>query len=147
MASTLPKGKCAFCGCKENVSRCVACKAVQYCSRDDQIIDRSSHKEACNRIKKTRKTLEEEERKLRAQQGGMFLPENVFETMAGYFWGLLETRPYMRARYAHIETLLKVKTFEAVQVALEHLMDLHRLVSKPMGIMAPFNLRLHVLTV
>lgn len=30
----------------------------------------------------------------------------------GHFWELLETRPYMRSRYAVIEATLKVKTFD-----------------------------------
>lgn len=55
------------------------------------------------------------------------MPANVFETHAGHFWGIHETRPYMRARYALVEALLKVKTYAAVAAAHAHLMDMLRL--------------------
>lgn len=57
----------------------------------------------------------------------MFAPENVFEEHAGHFWGLTHTRPYMRARYALVEAILKVETYDAVEAALDHLMDCLRL--------------------
>ena len=52
---------------------------------------------------------------------------NYFETGVGHFWGIFETRPYMRARYALIEATLKIKTYQAAKTVLEHLMDLLRL--------------------
>lgn len=55
------------------------------------------------------------------------LPANVFETSVGHFWGIVDTRDYMRARFGHLDALLEVKTAEAVQTALDHLMDMHRL--------------------
>ena len=71
--------------------------------------------------------MSDEERKLRAIPPDMFLPANIFEEHAGHFWGILETRDYMRARYGVIEALMKVKTFEAIEAALEMCMENHRL--------------------
>jgi len=39
----------------------------------------------------------------------------------------LKTRDYMGARYAHIESLQKANTFEAVEAAANHCLDMHRL--------------------
>lgn len=54
-------------------------------------------------------------------------PPNLFEEQAGHFWGILETRGYMRARFALVEALLKIKTYAAVEAAQGHIMDLLRL--------------------
>ena len=54
-------------------------------------------------------------------------PPNLFEEHAGRFWGILETRAYMRDRYALVEALLKVKTHAATEAAHGHIMDLLRL--------------------
>ena len=51
----------------------------------------------------------------------------IFEEHAGHFWGIHETRPYMQARYALVEALLKIKTYTAVEAALNHLLDMLRL--------------------
>lgn len=50
-----------------------------------------------------------------------------FESSVGHFWGIPDTRDYMRARYAHVEALLEVQTRTAVARALEHTLDLFRL--------------------
>ena len=57
----------------------------------------------------------------------MFTPPNLFEEQVGHFWGILETRGYMRARYALVEALLMVQTFAAAEAAHGHLMDILRL--------------------
>ena len=100
---------------------------MHYCGREHQIAHRESHKQACNAIKKTQKILDREETKLRAHPGDMFTPANLFEEHAGDFWGIMDTRSYMRARYALVEALLKIKTYAAVEAAHGHLMDLLRL--------------------
>lgn len=51
--------------------------------------------------------------------GADFFKENV-----GHFWGLLETRPYMRARQGLAETLWRLKRYEE---AIEHYRELLRL--------------------
>lgn len=54
-------------------------------------------------------------------------PPRLFEEYAGHFWGILETRDYMRARFAHVEGLMKVKDYAAIDAALDHLLDMLRL--------------------
>lgn len=54
-------------------------------------------------------------------------PPNLFEEHAGHFWGIFETRGYMRSRYALVEALLKIKTYPAVETAHDHIMDMLRL--------------------
>lgn len=89
---------------------------------------RNSHKHTCNTVRRKRDHLECEEQALRANPGdGCMLPADVFNTRVGHFWGILGTRDYLRARYGLIEALEKIKTFDAVQVALDHVMDILRL--------------------
>jgi hypothetical protein len=59
---------------------------------------------------------------LRREEG-----DEIFEEDRGHFWGLLETRDYMRARYALVQALLKVNTAQAVTSALDHLLDMLQL--------------------
>ncbi|KAI0394857.1 hypothetical protein F5Y17DRAFT_231022 [Xylariaceae sp. FL0594] len=54
-------------------------------------------------------------------------PANAFETHVGRFWGIWETRPYMRARFALAENLLLLGTLDSVQEAHSHLRDMLRL--------------------
>ena len=46
------------------------------------------------------------------------------EENRGHFWGILETRTYMRYRYALVEALLKIDTYAAVLAAHDHLMEM-----------------------
>lgn len=59
--------------------------------------------------------------------GDFMFKEKPFENSVGHFWGIMDTRDYMRARYAHVEALLKVKNRTAVRAALDHLLDMMRL--------------------
>jgi hypothetical protein len=118
---------CPICSSNDNLRRCQGCKVVSYCGRDHQVLDRGDHKHVCNSIKKSREALDFEEQKLRAHPGDLMTPANVFENGVGHFWGILETRPYMRSRFALVEAILKVKTPDAVDTALQHLMDMLRL--------------------
>lgn len=124
-----PTSSCSICGTKKNISRCAACKVTFYCGSGHQVSDRPQHKGACNAIKRTLAGLESEEVKLRATPGDFMTPPGatIFEEHAGHFWGIYETRPYMRARYALVEALLKIKTYAAVETALNHLLDMLRL--------------------
>ncbi|KAH6669057.1 hypothetical protein B0J14DRAFT_156265 [Halenospora varia] len=118
---------CPVCNKKENLLRCQGCKVMLYCGREHQISDRNRHKSACNSIKKAHNELNRQEQELRSHPGDMFMPANVFEDAVGSFWGIHETRPYMRARYALVESLLKVQQYDAVKAAFDHIMDLLRL--------------------
>lgn len=54
-------------------------------------------------------------------------PPNLFEASVGHFWGIHETRPYMRSRYAVVEAYLAIDTYAAVEAARSHLADMLRL--------------------
>ncbi|KAJ4317283.1 hypothetical protein N0V84_007419 [Fusarium piperis] len=62
----------------------------------------------------------------------MFVPDNIFENGVGLFWRITETRPYMRARYQLVDTLLLFfgaagGCIDAVQTSLDHLLDMLQL--------------------
>ncbi|MCJ1261980.1 hypothetical protein MMC22_001849 [Lobaria immixta] len=119
---------CQLCSNSQSLLRCSSCKVVRYCSKDHQVSDWPQHKSACSGIKKARTLMNHEEQKLRDQpDGDGFAPPNVFEEHVGFFWGLHHTRPYMRARYALVEAIVKVRTYDAVVAALDHVMDCLRL--------------------
>ncbi|KAL5350917.1 hypothetical protein ACLOAV_004490 [Pseudogymnoascus australis] len=128
MSLTL-SSNCSVCGTKANVSKCAACKVTFYCGRGHQVSDRPEHKGACNAVKRALVGLENQEAKLRATPGDFMTPPGatIFEEHAGHFWGINQTRPYMQARYALVEALLKIKTYAAVEAALNHLLDMLRL--------------------
>ncbi|KAI8725696.1 MYND-type zinc finger protein samB [Fusarium sp. LHS14.1] len=127
----LPRG-CGVCGKKEDLLRCSGCQVVYYCGQEHQAIDRKHHKTGCTKTKKARVNLEKEEQELRDMPADMFVPDNIFENGVGHFWGIMETRPYMRARYQVVDALLLYLgapggRVDAVQTALDHLLDLLRL--------------------
>lgn len=55
------------------------------------------------------------------EAGARALGAKYFRENAGHFWGLLETRPYMRARQGLAETLWRLKRYEE---AIEHYREL-----------------------
>lgn len=124
---------CEVCHKTDSLLRCSGCQAVYYCNRDHQTSDRNAHKRGCTVARKARAKYHEEEQKLRDTPGDMFLPENVFENGIGQFWGIFETRPYMRARYGAADALLlNFGSFPkarvgAVETALDHMLDMFRL--------------------
>ncbi|OTA58352.1 hypothetical protein K449DRAFT_415824 [Hypoxylon sp. EC38] len=106
---------------------CSGCKVVHYCGAEHQKEHRPKHKAACKSIIESRAKLEKEEATLRAHPGDIFLPANVFENGVGRFWGLIETRDYMNARFAAADDLLQINTIKAVEKALAHFQDMLRL--------------------
>ncbi|KAJ2999004.1 hypothetical protein NUW58_g150 [Xylaria curta] len=54
-------------------------------------------------------------------------PANAFETHVGHFWGLLNTRDYMRARFGLARQLFLLGTLDGVSEGLDHLQDMLRL--------------------
>ena len=119
--------RCQICSSPDSLSRCAACKVTPYCGRDHQVIDRDKHASHCKSVKRARGHMEREEQKLRDSPGDFMMPANPFENAVGHFWGMLDTRDYMRARYGLVEALLKIKTFDAVKSAAEHIRDMLRL--------------------
>ncbi|KAF4457106.1 hypothetical protein F53441_894 [Fusarium austroafricanum] len=109
-----------------NLLRCGGCHVVKYCGQPHQKADRPQHKVQCNPIKQTREKVEEEEQKLRTNPGDD-TAGNPFECVAGNFWLFKSTRPYMQARFDYVSALLNVRTGEAVEMALNHSLNLLRL--------------------
>ena len=98
---------------------------IRYCSKEHQVSDWPAHKSACTTIKKRHAKLEAEEESLHATPDDGFMEHgDPFVNDVGHFWGLLHTRDYMRARYALVEALLKVKSLDAAEAALDHLLDM-----------------------
>lgn len=91
-----------LCGsCKKESSpslplqRCSRCQIVFYCCRDCQKSDFANHKSLCKKIQKLTTAMKEEGDALQEIDGY----EEVFtDDSVGRFWGLFETRDYMRAR-------------------------------------------------
>lgn len=108
--------------------RCSGCLAIRYCSREHQAAHWLKHKSVCTKIKKARAKLAEENRLVRNATPTWWTPANAFETHVGHFWGIAETRDYMRARFTLAgEHLLLLGTLDGVHEALEHMQDMLRL--------------------
>ncbi|KAL3472688.1 hypothetical protein BJX99DRAFT_234978 [Aspergillus californicus] len=128
MPSIALADRCGRCGKSDDLLRCTGCKAIFYCSRDHQVADRDSHKAACKKVVSTRKECQLEETEIRNTPGGTPLSwGNPFETGVGHFWGILETRDYMRARFAWASALGDMGTRTGVEEQLAHFMDMLRL--------------------
>lgn len=129
---TISKGletECVVCHKQEPLDRCAACKVVSYCGGEHQVEDRPKHKRFCTEVKKAQAKLDAEDTRLRNMQGDWMTPTNPLENpdAIGHFWGIVEMRNYMRARYALIEAQLDFSTRGAVEATMEHVMDLFRL--------------------
>ncbi|KAK7509640.1 uncharacterized protein IWZ02DRAFT_154705 [Phyllosticta citriasiana] len=92
------KSECGVCSTPDNLLRCGGCKVVFYCGREHQADDRPRHKRPCSEISKNRQKLERSETKLRAKPSDAFSTQPIFEDGVGHFWGILETRDYMRGK-------------------------------------------------
>ncbi|CZR58669.1 uncharacterized protein PAC_08561 [Phialocephala subalpina] len=102
--------------------------------REHQVAHRNEHKKACNAVKKAKYHLDVEEQELRSLPAGQW-PSNVFEEEVGHFWGILETRDYMRARLGYIDALKQIKTTYAVQKAADNEETKNAMISSSGGLM------------
>lgn len=119
--------QCNTCKTEQGLARRQGCHVVFYCGRDHQTSDWPQHKQTCIPIKKTRTKVAVEVGILNSMPDSWMFREKPFENSVGHFWGIVDTRDYMRARYDHVEALLKIKNRTAVQTALDHLLDMLRL--------------------
>lgn len=134
---------CGVCGKTENLQCCPHCKVMLYCNGAHQAAHLESHNPLCKAVSKKCARLESEERALRSNAPFSWLREDVFKNYEGIFWGILETREYMRARFALADALGKINTRTSVQAQVEHLLDMLRLCrSDNMGVrnIVPFLL-------
>src|SRR5690606_17436366 len=98
--------------------RCSGCRAVFYCGRDHQSIDRPSHKRGCAAVQHARDIFKREDQ---AIHSSLDSPDP--------FAAATDTRPYISARFLLADALLKNfgsirPRAEAVGTALNHLLDL-----------------------
>lgn len=71
--------------------------------------------------------MEEEEQTLINHPGHILMDPAPFVNSVGHFWGILETRDYMRARFSLANTMELIPTVESTEAQLEHYMDMLRL--------------------
>ncbi|KAI1155457.1 hypothetical protein F4825DRAFT_407821 [Nemania diffusa] len=120
--------RCPLCpAASSQLLLCTGCRAFRYCSSKHQIAHRPHHKSACIKIKNARTKLAKEDEAVRNATPDFMTPANAFDTEVGRFWGILNTRDYMRARMALARPLLMLGTLEGLREALEHMRDMLRL--------------------
>lgn len=123
------------CVCYENpgTETCSRCKLQPYCSVKCQKAGLSEHRDDCKELAKLMSKMEAEAKALTAGQFGFSFgpPENAFEKHVGHFWGMTETRDYMRARLAVVEQLemmnWNLETKRGWKMVLGHMQDMLRL--------------------
>ena len=98
--------------------------SVDVCFCSDVKIDSSACRE-CLGINAAIMQINEEERKLRIEVADTW--GDVFKTRVGQFWGIYETRPYMRAKSKLIHELLTKNTNSSLKESLNHGLDCLRL--------------------
>lgn len=113
---------CAWCK-KTALLVCSNCKMVKYCCRDHQIEDYNDHKNLCKELKKATAKKDKEEHKLHEHPEG----DHFVDWYVGRFWGLHDTRPYMRARMEVIRLLELIGTKLSLSAAVVHIRNCLRL--------------------
>ncbi|KAF2188687.1 hypothetical protein K469DRAFT_467371, partial [Zopfia rhizophila CBS 207.26] len=113
---------CPPCNTKDDLRRCSGCKVMQYCGQEHQISHRQSHKSACNAIKRSQQTLDEEGQKICEHSSG-----NMFEKEFGRFGTMELAQPYLEARVKLVEEVLRINTPLAIDTALNHAMEMLQL--------------------
>jgi hypothetical protein len=107
----LPTTYCSQCLQSEKFVRllkCSACKVAYYCCKEHQKLDYSEHKKNCKLISSRRAKVNETELDLRTNQEILDSWGDLFDPTSGgmgHFWGIFETRDYMRARIGYIVAL------------------------------------------
>ncbi|KAL8934420.1 MAG: hypothetical protein Q9211_005235 [Gyalolechia sp. 1 TL-2023] len=94
---------------------------------EHQVHDRERHAPACKAVTRSKGVVEREEQKLRNSCEDYMTPANPFDTYVGHFSVILSARDYMLARYGLVDALLKIKTFDAVRAAADHVREMLRL--------------------
>lgn len=114
--------------------RCSRCKILHYCSRECQKEDWNEHRTPCKRIQQFQQVVEREAAVLRHTNAhiiGPAPPENLFETHVGSFWGMFDTRDYMRARLRLADEIhdlaWEYETVQAWEQAIQHYQEMLRL--------------------
>ncbi|KAK5652046.1 hypothetical protein OQA88_10949 [Cercophora sp. LCS_1] len=111
------------CRARSNLLKCGACKIALYCGQDHQHQDRPRHKTPCKILKEAREALVKQQNTLAEQPDSpLDDPECI-----GHFWSVPGTRSFMQTRFGVTQTLLAVRTGEAVDPALDLALKILRL--------------------
>lgn len=122
------RDRCAFCSVsRPKLLLCTGCRAVRYCSREHQVEDRPAHKTDCISIKKQRAVVEKEADIIRNLGADSWVGGNAFEKVVGRFYGFVETRDYIRARFYLADNLRLMGTLDGVRESADHIFDMLRL--------------------
>lgn len=107
--------RCGVCNATEKILRCQSCKVMYYCGQEHQIIDRPVHKQSCGLIKKYNKNIMSLQRKMPPDFEGLISVDRIVNQECIFL-----------NDDALIKELVKIKTFDAVEKALNHGMEVLR---------------------
>lgn len=117
--------RCSACGGdggEGGLKRCGRCSCVYFCSDRCERGYRNQHTGTCNAIAKAERAVERAANKL---------DPSLFETQAGDFWDISETRAYMRARIKLADLIYDIayekETVELWERVVAHYQELLRL--------------------
>ncbi|KAJ5083485.1 hypothetical protein N7456_012912 [Penicillium angulare] len=116
---------CPVCGKSDNLLRCSGCKVLRYCGRDHQAAHRQAHKSACREVRLAREDLEKSKQAL--INNPEFKNDNPFVNHVGYFWKIVETRPYMMGLSKLVNAMQSIDHKDSVQAELDLCMEMLRL--------------------
>ncbi|EGZ22821.1 hypothetical protein PHYSODRAFT_324126 [Phytophthora sojae] len=117
---------CQVCGPRAGVApkslvKCPRCQVVLYCGREHQIADYyASHKGFCRLVEKLRSLMEMEA--VQISEADWTTPRTPLRR-----WGILNTRPYMRAKLGVIRALSVMDSRPAIEAARAEAKDSLRL--------------------
>lgn len=122
------KHLCSNCS-NAGTSKCGKCKLAFYCSRECQVAHFGEHQATlCKGVTRCMKLIAKEERQLRIETPGIFGDGAHGEwDGVGNFWGIFESRDYMRARHKYFLFLDQVGTAATIEEALRQGRDMLRL--------------------
>ena len=98
-----------------------------YCNGEHRSAHSETHEPLCDMVSKLGAKVKSEEQLLRSAYPYAWLRGDIFKNYQGSFWGILETREYMRARLALVFALGQVNTCASLQAQVDHLLDMLRL--------------------
>ncbi|KAJ5256932.1 hypothetical protein N7478_013036 [Penicillium angulare] len=116
---------CPVCCKADDLLRCSGCKVLRYCGRDHQTAHRQAHKFACREVRIARDDLEKAKQALINDPN--FKNDNPFVNHVGYFWKIVETRPYMMGLSKLVNALQSIDHKDSVQAELDLCMEMLRL--------------------
>ena len=124
--------RCWTCCENPGLLLCSRCKILPYCSTNCQQRHFAEHKAGCKKLDGLVRKMKAEAKNLRlCQISFMGPPENAFAKDVGSFWGLPETRDYMRARLVVVDEVERMnwdlESKRGWEMVAAHMQDMLRL--------------------